>query len=82
MEPTIQSGSLLIVDRSSKHIHDGIFVLRQNDVLLVKRVQQSNPRTITLRSDNSQYKPIDIKLDDPSQRVAIFGRVIWAGQEL
>lgn len=82
MEPTIQSGSLLIVDRSKSYIHEGIFVIRQNDGLLVKRVQQSNPRTITLRSDNAQYEPINIKLDDPSQRIAVFGKVIWAGQEL
>lgn len=82
MEPTIRSGSVLIVDRSNNQIHEGIFVIRQNDVLLVKRVQPRNPRTIRLKSDNTQYEPVDIKLDDPSQRVSIFGRVIWVGQEL
>jgi phage repressor protein C with HTH and peptisase S24 domain len=79
MEPTLRNGALLIVDRSDQHVREGIYVVSRGDVLLVKRVQPRENNTIRLKSDNPQYEPEDINLNDGSQNLFIFGRVIWSG---
>jgi SOS-response transcriptional repressor LexA len=79
MEPTLRNGSLLIVDRSDRQIREGIYVIGRGEVLLVKRVQPRENNTLRLKSDNQQYEPEDINLNDPSQTLHIFGRVIWSG---
>lgn len=79
MEPTIRNGSLLIVDRSDQQIREGIFVVLRGDVLLVKRVQLRENNIVRLKSDNVQYEPEDIPLNDASQIVRLVGRVIWSG---
>jgi len=82
MEPTLRNGSLLIVDRSDRQIRDGIFVISRGEVLLVKRVQPRENNTIRLKSDNQQYEPEDISLNDPTQNLRFFGRVIWSGHAI
>jgi SOS-response transcriptional repressor LexA len=79
MEPTLRNGALLIVDRSDQQIREGIYVVSRGEVLLVKRVQPRENNSLRLRSDNPQYEPEDINLNDPSQSLCIFGRVIWSG---
>jgi phage repressor protein C with HTH and peptisase S24 domain len=79
MEPTLRNGSLLIVDRSDQQIREGIFLINRGEVLLVKRVQPRENNTLRLKSDNPQYEPEDINLDDHSQSLCLLGRVIWSG---
>ena len=84
MEPTIRDGSLLVVERTSPALspHEGIHVLGRGDLLLVKRIQPRDPGLIRLRSDNSNYEPEDVRLDDPHQNLRILGRVIWIGHSI
>ena len=84
MEPTIRDGSLLVVERTSPSLppHEGIHVLGRSDLLFVKRIQPREPGLVRLRSDNSNYEPEDVRLDDPHQNLRILGRVIWIGHSI
>jgi SOS-response transcriptional repressor LexA len=78
MEPTIRSGSLLVVDRSDQEIREGIYVILRGEVLVVKRVQLRENGMVRLKSDNPQYEPEEISKSE-AQSVRLVGRVIWSG---
>ena len=82
MVPTLTDGDEIMVDRSDAmaRLRDGIYVLRMDDVLMVKRVALTPKRgRFSVRSDNPLY-PIweDV---DPTD-VTIVGRVIWSGRRI
>ena len=73
MERTLSDGDEILVDRSPRPLRDGIHVVRLDDALLVKRLDTSRPGTITLISDNTAYRPIDL----PAADIQVIGRVVW-----
>ena len=82
MVPTLAHNDPILVDTAdgAERMRDGIYVLRVDGALLVKRLA-INPasRRINLCSDNEAYPTwSDI---DPAQ-VEIIGRVIWVGRSL
>ncbi|MET0360400.1 MAG: S24 family peptidase [Sphingobium sp.] len=82
MAPTLGHGDDIMVDRSdgADRLRDGIYVLRLDDALMVKRVAMTLRRDrFSIRSDNPAYP--DWEDVDPDS-VAIVGRVIWAGRRL
>lgn len=82
MQPTLGDGDDIMVDRSDgvERLRDGIYVLRMDDVLMVKRVALAPRRGLfSIRSDNSLYPSWEEV--DPAD-VSIVGRVIWAGRKV
>ena len=81
MDPTLGNGDDIMVDHSasSRPLRDGIYVLRMDDVLLVKRVAMSPSGKLAIRSDNPQYPDWD---DVSAESVNIIGRVVWTGRRL
>jgi len=82
MAPTLSNGDDIMVDRSdgAERLRDGIYVLRLDDVLMVKRVAMTLRRDrFSVRSDNPAYP--DWEDIDPAS-VGIVGRVIWAGRRV
>jgi SOS-response transcriptional repressor LexA len=75
MEPTLRDGDEILVDRSGRPWRDGIHVVRIDDVLLVKRLEQGAAGTIRVISDNPAYANADRARDE----VTIVGRVVWKG---
>lgn len=90
MADTLNDGDNIMVDHDdgAARLRDGIYVLRMDDVLMVKRVALSpcpsggngkearKGRALTIASDNPLYPTwtdIDLSLVD------IVGRVVWAG---
>ena len=82
MAPTLADGDEILVDRgdAAERLRDGIYVLRIEDAVLVKRVAR-NPAgpTISVRSDNEAY-PSWPNCDPAS--VEIVGRVVWVGRRV
>ena len=82
MAPTLASGDDILVDRGDalERLRDGIYVLRRDDDLLVKRVALSpSARLVTIKSDNPAYpewRDCDLGAID------ILGRVIWTGHKV
>lgn len=82
MSPTLADGDDILVDGAdgAERLRDGIYVLRREDTLMVKRLA-INPvaARATITSDNPAYpewKDIDLST------LVIIGRVVWAGRRL
>jgi phage repressor protein C with HTH and peptisase S24 domain len=82
MAPTLNPGDDILVDLgdSEDRLRDGIYVLRADDALVVKRLAlHPSGRRITVQSDNPAYPAWpDCDIAD----IACIGRVIWAGRKL
>src|SRR4051812_2346421 len=82
MAPTLNPGDDILVDLgdAADRLRDGIYVLRIDDALVVKRIAM-NPvgRRITVQSDNPAYPDWpDCTLKD----IKPIGRVIWSGRRI
>src|SRR3546814_19007206 len=79
MSPTLSHGDEIMVDRmdGAARLRDGIYVLRMDDTLMVKRVALGLIKgKFSIRSDNPTYTVCEEI--DPSL-VNVNGRVIWTG---
>jgi phage repressor protein C with HTH and peptisase S24 domain len=73
MEPTLQDGSIVFVDRTQTNIgKNGIFIASTTGGLFIKRIQQRADGMIELISDNSMYPPQAV----PADEVTIVGKVV------
>src|SRR6476619_7415357 len=82
MAPTLNAGDDILVDLgdAGERLRDGIYVLRIDDALVVKRLAL-NPvaRRVTIQSDNPAYPDWpDCGLDE----IKCLGRVIWSGRKI
>jgi Peptidase S24-like len=82
MAPTLNAGDDILVDLGdvTDRLRDGIYVLRIDDALVVKRIAL-NPvgRRVTVQSDNPAYPDWpDCTLKD----IKPIGRVIWSGRRI
>ena len=82
MAPTLNAGDDILVDLGDcmERLRDGIYVLRADDVLVVKRLAiHPTGRRVTVQSDNPAYPDWpDCDID----AIHCIGRVIWAGRRL
>jgi hypothetical protein len=82
MAPTLNSGDDILVDLGDRmeRLRDGIYVMRADDVLVVKRLAvDPTGRRVTIQSDNPAYPDWpDCDIDS----IHGIGRVIWAGRRL
>jgi phage repressor protein C with HTH and peptisase S24 domain len=80
MVPTLAEGDDILVNQAdgADRLRDGIYVLRIDDALVVKRIALSPAGAgITIRSDNEAYPAWP---DCDPARIVIIGRVVWAGR--
>lgn len=82
MSPTLNDGDDILVDLGDaiERLRDGIYVLRIDESLIVKRLAL-NPvgRRVTVQSDNPAYPDWpDCSLDE----IRCIGRVIWSGRKI
>jgi phage repressor protein C with HTH and peptisase S24 domain len=82
MAPTLGDGDEILVDRgdASDRLRDGVYVLRIDELLMVKRLAL-NPatRTLSIRSDNPAYPGWP---DCDLSSIDLVGRVVWAGRRI
>lgn len=80
MEMTLLDDDIVLVDTSKTHMgYEGMFVLRHNNTLLVKRAGMSpNAGCVTLISDNKAYPPVEANLSD----LTVVGKVLWYGRKV
>lgn len=84
MVPTITPGDVLLVDlRDTGPSRDGIYVLRLDDALVVKRVQRLPGKRLILKSEHPAYEPFELdQADMENNGAAVVGRVVWAGRRM
>lgn len=80
MEPTLVDDDIVLVDTSKTHMgFEGLFVLRHNDTLLVKRAGMAAKNGhVMLISDNKAYPPVEAALAD----LNVIGKVLWYGRKV
>jgi phage repressor protein C with HTH and peptisase S24 domain len=80
MEPTLLDDDHVLVDRTKRNLsYDGLFVLRFDDALHVKRIGRSATRgRVTVTSDHPGYRDLDMPVTD----LDIIGRVLWVGRKV
>ena len=82
MVPTLSDGDEILVDRgdAAARLRDGIYVLRIEDALVVKRLAL-NPAgsRLSIRSDNDAYPGWP---DCALSAIDVVGRVVWVGRRL
>ncbi len=82
MTPTLNNGDEILVDTSdgNERARDGIYVLRIDDALVVKRLSvHPATRRYAIKSDNPAYPGWP---DCDPASVDVVGRVLWAGRKL
>lgn len=75
MEPLLNDGDEILVDRATRAFRDGIHVVRLGETLMVKRVASAGAGRVALLSQNFAYPPVEVAADE----VEIIGRVVWKG---
>ncbi len=79
MEPTLEDGSIVFVDRDSRDSsRDGIFIVSTTNGLFIKRVRERVDGKVELISDNRLYTPEILNSDE----VSIVGRVVGSMESL
>jgi phage repressor protein C with HTH and peptisase S24 domain len=82
MAPTLNAGDDILVDLGdcNTRLRDGIYVLRADDALVVKRLAlHPAGRRVTVQSDNPAYPDWP---DCDIEELHCIGRVIWAGRKI
>ncbi len=75
MLPTLAPGDEILVDRDDTMRRDGVFVLRIDDTLIVKRLLRDGARLRVVSDNPDADRP-------PQQGYVVIGRVLWAGRRL
>ncbi|MDX2074682.1 MAG: S24 family peptidase [Alphaproteobacteria bacterium] len=81
MQPTLSPEDTVLIDMTQlTPKKDGIYVLRYNESVLVKRIQiDPVRRTATILSDNPAYPPINHIMPE---EISVIGRVLWIGRRV
>ncbi len=79
MQPTLQDGDIVLIDRSVRTIReqDAIWALTLGDIAMIKRVRVKNDR-VSLLSDNERIPPDEVHHEE----VNVVGRVIFIGRRI
>src|SRR5699024_2554523 len=81
MEPTLVSDDLVLVDRSKRTPRSGnILVIRIEETVSCKRIQELPGHNFRLMSDNRAYESFEIAENE--EGFEILGQVIWYGRQL
>lgn len=80
MTPTLNPGDIMLMIKDQVMVRDGIYVVRLDDALLVKRLQRLPGNLLKVKSDNANYEPYTIDLTKEHTDFVIIGRVVWAGR--
>ena len=85
MEPTLKLGAYVLVnthDRDWNTISHGIYLLKLEERILVKRLQYLPDRILKVMSDNPAYEAFSIELAGRTNSLSLMGKVVWYGQTL
>lgn len=72
MQPDIANGDIILINRAEKY-GDGIFAIRFNDMLRIKRLQWLTDNTIRISSNNPLYEPETVNPIQTDEKFEIIG---------
>jgi phage repressor protein C with HTH and peptisase S24 domain len=75
MQPTVDDGDIVYINRDDTTPKNGIFVIRIGDEVLIKRLSKLPNKSIRVSSDNEVYPPFEIDLNGENLDFEIIGKV-------
>ncbi len=67
----------MLVDRGqTRPALEGIYLLRADRMLMLKRLQATGTGRVRATSDNPAYAPLEFSLDELGREVHVIGRVV------
>ncbi|MEX3629906.1 MAG: S24 family peptidase [Burkholderia sp.] len=81
MDPVLKDGDNILVNHVDTVRSDGIYVLRLEDSIVVKRTLWERPDFVHIISENPAYPMIDYKISHDSD-FGVIGRVVWFGRQI
>lgn len=85
-EPELSDNDLIAVDLSDTKIREGLYVVRLDDLFVVKHIQREGRNRINLVSRNSVFPPVTIDLSEQANigdsGFEVIGRAVWASKML
>ncbi|HEY0664447.1 MAG TPA: LexA family transcriptional regulator [Gallionella sp.] len=79
MTPTLRPGDTILLDRrAARPDREGIYIIRMNEVSLIKRLQIMPDGLIKISGDNPAYATFTVNLGEiHNGSISILGRVVW-----
>ncbi len=82
MSPTLQAGDAILVDTSDNSVEElGIYMIRADDRLMVKRIAPKIDGSLQVMSDNPIY-PTEVVSASEAGGLKIVGQVRWFGRSI
>lgn len=84
MEPTLRAGDVILVNRRAiKPDREGVYILRLNGMLVVKRLQALPGGRMRIISDNAAFTSFDVTNSElDGSDIQVIGRVVWVGRRI
>ena len=80
MEGVLNDKDIILVNHGDREPREGIYVLRLDGQLIVKRVQRLPGSELFVTSTNPAYKPFTINLNNIPSDFDVVGKVVWYGR--
>lgn len=80
MEGVLNDKDIILINHGDKDPQEGIYVLRIDGQLIVKRVQRLPGTELYITSANPAYKPYTINLSNIPDDFEVVGKVVWYGR--
>ena len=82
MDPEINNKDVVLINTYDNSLRDGIYVLRFDNDLIVKRIQKLLAGTIEIISANPVYKTMTLHTSSLPEDFGVIGRVLWFGRTM
>ena len=83
MTPSLNPGDLVLVNHQETEVaRDGVYVVRLDGTLRIKRLQRLPGNQVMVSSQNQDYESFTVDLDQQAESFTIIGRVVWAGKKM
>lgn len=82
MEGVLNNKDVILVNHADTAPTSGLYVLRLDGDLIVKRVQKLPGPKLKILSANEVYEPFVIDMNSPEVDFAVIGRVVWFGRQI
>ncbi|MEX3612935.1 MAG: helix-turn-helix transcriptional regulator, partial [Burkholderia gladioli] len=82
MEGVLSDRDVILVNQADCRPGNGLYVLRMDGELFVKRLQRLPEGALEVSSANEVYRPFTINLSSPPSDFDIIGRVVWVGHQV
>jgi len=82
MEPTIQEDDLVLLNTRVNEVQDdGIYCIKNDSTLQIKRIQRMIGPELIVKSDNPAYQQFTIGKDQLAL-LKVVGRIVWYGRQI